>query len=76
MVLGLGIGLFTVKLAVDTIRKARAANTPTETVKTIRAKTDIQPQEKIVAEMVELIEIADNVLVPESERFDDLEKVV
>ena len=37
LVLGLCVGLATVKVAVDTIRKAKAAGKTSETVKVVRA---------------------------------------
>jgi len=77
LVLGLGIGLFTVKLAVDTIRKAQAANANAETVNTVRAKIDIHAHERVTQEMVELVEIAaDSALIPKDQRFDELKLVV
>ncbi|RME38160.1 MAG: Flp pilus assembly protein CpaB [Planctomycetota bacterium] len=76
LILGLAIGLFTVKLAVNTIRKAQASNAQVQTIKTVRAKEDIDAFAQITKEMVEVVEIADTPLVPPTERIEDPEKVV
>ncbi len=76
LVLGLGIGIVTVKLAVDTIRKAQGENKGPDIIKAVRAKTDIGPQEEITAEMVEVVETADSLFAPASERIDKVKDVI
>ncbi len=76
LVLGLGIGIVTVKLAVDTIQKARGENKGPAKIKAVRAKTDIGPREEITAEMVELVETVDSLFAPASERIETLDKVL
>lgn len=76
LILGLGIGLFTVKLAVDTIRKAQAANAPTTMMTVVQAREDIDAFETITAEMLTLLETAESDLAPEDERIETLEDVV
>lgn len=76
LVLGLGIGIVTVKLAVDTIRKARGENKGPAIIKAVRAKTDIGPQEEITAEMVELVETVDSLFAPANERVEKLKDVM
>lgn len=76
LLLGLGVGIVTVKLAIDTIRKAQAGNRAQVTVMVVQAKQDIAAFEVITAEMVTLLETADSSLVPESERIESLEDVL
>ncbi|MGD2109565.1 MAG: Flp pilus assembly protein CpaB [Phycisphaerae bacterium] len=76
LVLGLGIGLFTVKLAVDTIRKAQAANEGAKPVKVVWATHDIRPFEAITPDMVGVVETTESLFVPESERFDSVDLVI
>jgi Flp pilus assembly protein CpaB len=76
LVLGLGIGIVAVKVAVDTIRKAKAANRPSATIHAVRAREDIAAQEEISLEMVELVETADSLFAPENERIETIEEVV
>lgn len=76
LILGLGIGLVTVKLAVDTIRKARAANQPAELITVVRATQDIGANEEISPEMVAIVETADSPFAPEGERFGVIEDVI
>ncbi len=76
LLLGLGVGLFTVKLAVDAIRKAQAAGQSTQTVKAIRATQDINAYEEITTAMVEVVETADNLFAPARERIETVEEVV
>lgn len=76
LVLGLGIGIITVKLAVDTIRKAQGENKGPDIIKAVRAKTDIGPQEEITAEMVELVETADSLFAPANERIGKMKDVI
>jgi len=76
LLLGLGIGLATVKLAVDTIRKAQAASKTAATVKVVWAKEDIDAYEAIGAEMVEVIETGDSRFAPADDRFESVQDVV
>ncbi|UCC30717.1 MAG: Flp pilus assembly protein CpaB [Phycisphaerales bacterium] len=76
LLLGLGVGLFTVKLAVDAIRKAQAAGQSTQTVKAVRATQDINAYEKITTTMVEVVETADSLFAPTRERIETVEEVV
>lgn len=76
LALGLGIGIVTVKLAVDTIRKARAADKSTMTIKAVRARQDIGAHQEITVEMVELVETADSLFAPAKERIEAVEDVV
>lgn len=76
LLLGLGVGLVTVKLAVDTIRKAQAGNRAQVTIMVVQAKQDIAGFEEITAEMVTLLETADSSLVPATERIETLEEVL
>ena len=76
LALGLGIGIIAVKMAVDTIRKARAANKTTMTIKAVRAKQDIGAYEEITAEMVEQVETAESLFAPEKERIETVEDVI
>ena len=50
LVLGLAVGIATVKLAVNTIRKAQAGSQSIELVHTVRAKQDIDPYNEITAD--------------------------
>ena len=76
LVLGLGIGLLTVKLAVDAIKKAQAAGESRKTIHAVRAREDIGSYQEITPEMVELIEIAESDMTPVHERIDSIEGVV
>ncbi len=76
LLLGLGIGLATVKLAVDTIRKAQAANKTAATVKVVWAKEDIGAYTSITAEMVEIVETGDSRFAPVADRFESVEHVI
>lgn len=76
LLLGLGVGLFTVKLAVDAIRKAQAASRSTQTVKAVRATQDINAYEEINATMVEVVETADSLFAPTRERIETIDEVV
>jgi len=76
LLLGLGVGLFTVKLAVDAIRKAQAAGQPAQTIKAIRATQDINAYEEITTAMVEVVETADSLFAPARERIETVEEVV
>ena len=76
LILGLAVGIATVKLAINTIRKAQAGNKPADIVSTVRAKQDIDPYKEITAEMVEVIETPANPLVPDNDRCETLESVI
>ena len=76
LVLGLAVGIATVKLALNTIRKAQANRATITMVNTVRAKVDIDPYKTITAEMVEVIETPENPLVPDRERVESLEDVL
>ena len=76
LILGLAVGVATVKLAINTIRKAQAGNQPITMVQTVRAKQDIAPYNKITAEMVEVIETPASLLVPDGDRCETLESVL
>lgn len=76
LILGLAVGVATVKLAINTIRKAQAGNQPITMVQTVRAKQDIDPYNTITAEMVEVIETPASLLVPDSDRCETLESVL
>lgn len=76
LVLGLVVGVATVKMALNTLRKAQAGNQPITMVQTVRALQDIDPYSTITAEMVELIETPANPLVPDHDRCETLESVL
>ncbi len=76
LALGLCVGLAAVKLAVDTIRKAKAAGRTAETVKVVRSRQDINPHETITAEMVEVVETAESIFAPANDRISNVEDVV
>ncbi len=76
LVLGLGIGLLTVKLAVDAIKKAQAAGENRQTIHAVRAREDIGAYQEITAEMVEIIETAESNMTPVHERIDSLKTVL
>lgn len=75
LVLGLMIGVFAVKTAVDTFKNAQA-DQQTTMVQVVRAIQDIAPLEAITREMVELVEVPISLLLPESERIGSLEEVL
>lgn len=76
LVLGLGIGLFAVKVAVDAIKKARGSTPAQTTIQVVRAKLDIDIYQAIAPEMVELVDTVENSLIPEHTRLTSLEDVV
>lgn len=76
LVLGLVIGVVTVKLLVDTIREARAAGGPSTTITLVQAANDISAFDEITPEMVKTLETVESALVPESERFENMEDVI
>jgi len=75
LLLGLGVGVVTVKLAVDTIRKAQAANKGPDKITAVRAKMDIEAFEEITPEMVEVVETADSLFAPAAERIASIEEL-
>ena len=76
LILGLAVGLATVKLAVNTIRKAQAGSRSVTMVTTVRARLDIDAFKEITPDMVELIETPENAFVPEGDRVENLEDVI
>ncbi len=76
LVLGLAVGIATVRLAVNAVRKAQAGSRAAAVVMVVRATQDIDAFKRITAEMVELIETVDSVLIPERDRFESLDQVV
>ncbi len=74
LVLGLGIGLLAVKFGIDAIRQAQASNEAKATVSVVRAKLDIPAHEEIRADMLELIEVQDSLLVPAIDRIEAVDK--
>ena len=76
LVLGLGIGLFAVKVAVDAIKKARGSTPAQTTIQVVRAKLDIDIYQAIAPEMVELVDTVESSLIPEHTRLTSLEDVV
>ena len=76
LVLGLGIGLFAVKVGVDAIKKARGSAPTQTTIEVVRAKLDIDIYQAIVPEMVELVETPESSLIPEDARLTSLEDVI
>ncbi len=76
LVLGLGVGVLAVKLAMDTIRKAEAGGEKVETVMVVRMTQDIRAFDAIQKDMLEVIETSDTTLVPEKERIEDPETVI
>ena len=76
LVLGLGVGLFAVKMLMDTLKKAKASNTDQRMVTVVRAKQDIGELEEITKDFVEQIEIADSKLIPAGERMATAEEVI
>lgn len=76
LVLGLAIGVVTVKLLIDTIRKARAAGGTVKTVTLVQAARDIGAFDEIMPDMVKTLETADSALTPAPERIEDLKLVI
>lgn len=76
LVLGLVVGLFAVKLLVDFVRKAQAANPDRMAFKAVRAKIDIPAYSAISHEMVEVVESTDATFMPQQERFGDVKEVL
>lgn len=76
LVAGLVIGLFAVKFAVDTIRKAQAAGAKTGTVNVVRATRDINAYEKLAADAVEIVETEENVFISKEDRIESVEEVI
>ncbi len=76
LVAGLAIGLVAVKMAINTIRKAQAAGTNTESVNVVRATRDIKPFERLTAESVELVETKENLFISARDRIETVEEVI
>lgn len=76
LVLGLCVGVVAVKLLVDTMKRAQAANAARNTVTIVRAKQDIDAYSMITKEMVETVETSDGRLIPQAERLTSLDAVV
>jgi pilus assembly protein CpaB len=76
LVLGLCIGLVAVKLGVDAVKSAKAANKDKETVQAIRAVQDINVGVELTFEMVDLVETVPNAFLPAKDRATELEDVV
>jgi len=75
LVLGLVVGLFAVKLVIDTVRKSQAGQPVTKTA-VVRAKTDVRAFTVITAEDVEQVEVPDVGMIPQNERVGKKEDVV
>lgn len=75
LVLGLVVGIFTVKLAVDAIKKAQASSKNTKMIMAVRARQDIEPLTEITTEMVEVIETTDSAFAPANQRIESLKTV-
>ena len=75
LVLGLGVGLVTVKYLVDTIRTAQASGQSTDTVTVVRATQDINAYEEITVDKVEVVKTVDNLLAPANDRVSTLEEI-
>ena len=75
LVLGLVVGLFAVKVVVDTVRKSQA-NQKVATATVVRAKTDIRAFTAILPDDVEEVQVADSGLAPKSERVEKKDDVV
>lgn len=76
LVLGLCVGVVAVKLLVDTMKRAQAANAARNTITIVRAKQDIDAYTLITKEMVEAVETSDGRLLPQVERLPSLDVVV
>jgi pilus assembly protein CpaB len=75
LVLGLGIGLVTVRFLVNTIRTAQASNRSVNTVTVVRAKQDINAYEPITPEKVEVLSTADSLLAPANGRIGSMDEL-
>ena len=75
LLLGLGVGLVTVKFLVNTIRTAQASNRSADTVAVVRAKEDINAYDPITAEKVEVVSTTDNLLAPANGRIGSLDEL-
>lgn len=76
LVLGLGVGILAVKLAMDTIRKAQAGGKDVEMVMVVRMTQDIRAFDEIQQDMLEVVETSDTTLIPAEERIEDPSAVV
>lgn len=75
LVLGLVVGLFAVKLVIDTVRKSQAQQ-PTPKMTVVRTTADIRAFTRVSAEDIEEVEVADSKLVPADQRVDKKDDVV
>ncbi len=75
LVLGLVVGLFAVKLVIDTVRKSQAKQV-TPKIAVVRTKADIRAFTTISAEDIEVVEVADFGFAPANERLEKKEGVV
>ena len=73
LVLGLAIGVITVKFLVDAIQNAQASNKATTTISVVLAKQDIGAFEAITPEMVEVVQTSDSLLAPANDRIEKVE---
>ncbi len=76
LVLGLAVGIATVKLALNTIKKARANSQQAVPVMAVRPRADIGAYKIITKEMVELVQTTENLFAPAGDRVEDLETVL
>lgn len=76
LVAGLVIGLVTVKLVMDFVKKAQGSQQSQQKFTLVQAKQDIKAYEKIGPEMVQAIETSDMVLAPQNERMGTVDTVV
>lgn len=74
LVLGLVVGLFAVKLVIDTVRKSQATQPMAKTT-IVRAKTDISAFTEISPQDIEEIEVPDAGLAPKDERVSTVEEL-
>jgi pilus assembly protein CpaB len=75
LVAGLVIGLVAVKLIMDVVKKAQGSQATQPKVALLQAKQDIKAYEKILPEMVHVVQVSDPALVPANERVSDFDFV-
>lgn len=75
LVLGLLVGIFAVKMGMDTFKKAQAGQ-KIPMITAVRAIQDIAPLQELTREMIELIEVPESALLPPAERIATLEEVL
>ncbi|MHC5112672.1 MAG: Flp pilus assembly protein CpaB [Planctomycetota bacterium] len=76
LALGLCIGLIAVKVGIDAVKKAKGSVAETKKITVVRAKLDLAPYQKIQEEMLEVVEVTDNSLIPVTERLGSVEEVM